>query len=171
MFRLPVLMRQPDAKILPDLSRLRVLVVDDMECVRKVIAGLLRVAGVDRICTAHAIEDAWRKITAFRPDLLITDWQLNGEAGLDLVREVRLSANSPNVFMAIMVISSFAEEHRLRRAAAEGATCYLTKPFTAEQFFAKLKFCVEDRREFECRADYFGPSRAHKAHLGAPAIS
>src|SRR5215831_9786454 len=124
MFRLPVLMRQPDAKTLPDLSRLRVLVLDDMECVRNVIAGLLRVAGARHISTARTNEEAWGKVLTFRPDLLITDWQLDGEAGLDLVREVRLSADSPNVFMAIMMISSFAEEHRLRRAAAEGATSY-----------------------------------------------
>jgi two-component system, chemotaxis family, chemotaxis protein CheY len=148
-----------DPKSLPDLSLLSVVVVDDTDCFRTIVRDLLEVAGARRIKTAPDVAEAWDLICTHTPDLLITDWQLKGKPGIDLVRDIRHSRLSPNVFMAVMMISSFTEKPRVRRALLEGVTCYLAKPFSAEQFFSRLKHCVEDARHFELDRDYFGPKR------------
>jgi two-component system, chemotaxis family, chemotaxis protein CheY len=161
MFTLPLQRRvAQDANSLPDLSGLKVLIVDDMACIRTILRRLLQAVSVKQVTEVSTAEAGWREVCELKPDLLIADWQLGGESGLGLVREIRWSPLSPNPFMAVMMISSFAEEHRIRRAASEGATCYLAKPFSAGQFFSKLKQCVEDQRQFESSLDYFGPQRA-----------
>jgi CheY-like chemotaxis protein len=151
-----------DPRALPDLSGLKAVIADDMECVRSIVRRLLAVAGVRHITMARDGVEAWDMVCTYKPDLLITDWQMGGKAGIDLLRDVRRSPRTPNPYMAIMMISSFAEEHRIRRALSEGTTCYLAKPFSAAQFFSKLKFCVEDEREFELELEYFGPKRPQR---------
>jgi CheY-like chemotaxis protein len=152
-----------DPKSLPDLSRLTVVVVDDMDCMRNLVRGLLEVAGVRRIKAACDATEAWDLICGDKPNLLITDWQMKGKSGIDLVRDVRRSPQSPNPFMATMIMTSFSEEYRVHRALSEGISCYLAKPFSAAQFFSKLKFCVEDTRCFESSGDYFGPQRTSRS--------
>jgi CheY-like chemotaxis protein len=78
-------------------------------------------------------------------------------AGIELLKMIRRSPNSPNPFLPVMMVTAFSEEQRVYSALREGATCYLKKPISAASFYQKFMFCLEDRREFEQTENYFGP--------------
>jgi two-component system, chemotaxis family, chemotaxis protein CheY len=142
---------------LPDLSNLTAIAVDDLAFGRAMVQSLLKAAGVGKVEVAATAQEAKSLIRSVRPGLLILDWQLEGETGLDLLHWVRRSPESPNEFLSVLMLTAYREEHRVREAIAAGVTNYLTKPCNARDFLNKVKFCVEDRRSFTRRPDYFGP--------------
>ena len=68
------------------------------------------------------------------PDLVLTDWNMPGLDGIDLLRAVRARGKDiPFVF-----ITSEATDEMHSLAYREGAAAVITKPFTAETFEAEL---------------------------------
>lgn len=147
----------------PDLSALRVLVVDDMGFCRTLVRNLLLAAGVDDIEVAPGVNEAWRLICETPPDLLILDWELAEQSGIDLLQMIRSSPESPDPAISILMLTAYREEHRVRQAISAGITSYLTKPFTAGDFIHKVEFCVESRRRHDRTA------RLHDAAARDPA--
>ena len=96
-----------DPKSPPDLSRLTVVVVDDMDCIRMLVRGLLEVSDVRWIKRARDATEVRNIICADKPALLIADWHMNEKTGVDLPRDVRRSPLGPNRFMATMIMMSF----------------------------------------------------------------
>ncbi len=70
---------------------MRILIVDDSTAMRKIITRTLRQAGY----ADHTIEEAsdgaeaLRRIVADPPDLVLSDWNMPGLSGLDLLRRLR----------------------------------------------------------------------------------
>jgi len=59
----------------------RVLIVDDDPCVVEVIAANLQAEGYE-VESASDGDEAWRRVTADMPDLIVLDWMLPGRTGL-----------------------------------------------------------------------------------------
>jgi CheY-like chemotaxis protein len=142
----------------PDLSHASVVVVDDMAFGRTLVRSLLSAASVRKVEVAQSVTEGWSLIHRMRPDLLILDWQLAGPPGLELLRMVRHAPDSPNPYLAVLMLTAYREEGRVREAVQAGITSYLTKPFSPNDFLTKVKFCVEDRRPFARSSERFGPA-------------
>ena len=147
------------AKSFPDLSRLKVVIVDDLAFGREVARSLLVAAGVHNIAAAVSVEEGWKLVRNFHPDLLIADWQMEDAPGITLLRLVRESPDSPNRFMPVLMLTAYREQNRVLEAMGAGTTSYLVKPFTPRDFYTKLRFCVEDRRDFVQKTGCFGPAQ------------
>jgi DNA-binding response OmpR family regulator len=121
----------------------QVLVVDDEEAVRGVLQMLLSRRGHQHqvVQTGEAAVDA---ISAQRFDLVITDKNLPGMSGLDVLREVK--RRSPDT--AVILMTGYASMDSAIDALNEGAAAYLEKPFDHVRIVAeKIESVLEKRRE------------------------
>jgi excisionase family DNA binding protein len=108
----------------------RVLVVDDDEAVRSLVARALTVTGAYTVETAASGWEAGLKTATVRPHLLILDWRLGDTTGDQVVRVVRGQDLDPRP--SILILSAHLTGPDVQRVLAEGADAFLAKPFSLE---------------------------------------
>jgi CheY-like chemotaxis protein len=97
-------------------DRLKILVVDDNQHMRKLVATILQAFGTTQIFEAPDGEHAWAVLRATNPDVVMLDWQMEGMNGLDFARMVRTSPNSPNPFVPIIMLTGHTHVDHVRQA-------------------------------------------------------
>jgi two-component system chemotaxis response regulator CheY len=68
---------------------MKVLVVEDAEGMRKIVAAMLRILGFDDVDTAENGAVGLEFLTATKIDLLVTNWNMPVMNGLELVKQLR----------------------------------------------------------------------------------
>ncbi len=118
------------------LSRL-ILVVEDVVAEQKLMMALLQRSGYKVVGQASA-EAAWDWLTSHgSPALVVADIGLPGESGLDLCRRIRAH---PEWHQLPVVICSCRDREADRFwAQKQGATDYLTKPYTLQQLLQMVQ--------------------------------
>ena len=114
---------------------MRVLVADDSSTMRKIILRSLQAVGVSDIVEAA---DGTEAIAMFKPgnfDMILTDWNMPGLTGLEVLQQIR--AQDPKV--PVIMVTTEAEKSRVLQAIQAGVTDYLVKPFTADTLREKLE--------------------------------
>ncbi len=106
----------------------RVLVVDDDLSLRQMLAILLRREGYD-VDIAASAEDGLAKMERNPPALVITDINMPGMSGLELLREIKARAANSDQDVEVVVITAHDGRGIGAEAIREGAADYLTKPF------------------------------------------
>ena len=112
----------------------RVLVADDSSTMRKIILRSLQAVGVPQATEAA---DGNEAVALFAPgqfDLVLTDWNMPGKTGLEVIQDIR--ARDPKV--PIIMVTTEAEKGRVMQAIQAGVSDYLVKPFTADTLREKL---------------------------------
>lgn len=123
------------AQVTPD--QLKVLVVDDDEMMRRLVARALTAFGFTRI---HVAEDGAAGLAAAEreaPDIIISDYNMPGMHGLELVEAVR--ANGALDQTVIIMLSAADDPEVIQGARALGADTFMIKPFDR----ADLKRLIE----------------------------
>ncbi len=127
------------------MSKGRILVVDDEAAARSALAELLRAEGYE-VETAGDAFKAFGRLGEFTPELVLSDLNMPGMDGVELLRKLReYSAELPVVLM-----TAFAGVETAVTAMHEGATDYLTKPLNTDELLIVLARCLESgklRRE------------------------
>ena len=122
-------------------GRLRLLVVDDHQSIRKLCATVGNSLGFD--CTeAHNAEAALAQLAALSPDLVLADLMMANMSGLDFLKEIKRT--SPHTEIAIMTGHGSIET--AVKAMRLGAYDYITKPFRIEEFKLLLQRMEEKVR-------------------------
>lgn len=120
---------------------MRVLLADDDEMMRELIAAVLEAQG-------HAVEafvdgDAiWKAFSASPTPLLVLDWQMPGADGLEVCRRIRGHADGAHAY--ILVVTARSGRHDLDAVLDAGADDYLSKPVSPEDIIARLR--IAERR-------------------------
>ena len=110
-----------------DLHGLRVLVVDDEEDARDIVAAMLKYEGAE-VETAPSADDGFELVTRFLPHVLVSDVGMPGEDGYSFVARVRqLPAQTGGKTPSIALTAYTSAEDR-RRALAAGFDVHLCKP-------------------------------------------
>jgi two-component system, chemotaxis family, chemotaxis protein CheY len=117
-------------------ANLKILVVDDFATMRRIIRNLLQDLGFTQVSEADDGNTAWPMLQAAHFDLLITDWNMPGMAGLDLLKAVRADARLAK--LPVLMLTAEAKREQIVEAAQAGVNGYVIKPFTAETLKAKL---------------------------------
>lgn len=107
----------------------KVLVVDDEPDMVSTCKRLLKRLGYDCV-TAQSVPDAIRLIDEQHPDLVVTDLNLPTGDGFEVTRHVR--QNQPKT--PVILITAFLTPETVGQAYANGATGYLSKPFSTAEF-------------------------------------
>jgi len=118
-----------------------VLVVDDEDATRELLAILLRESGY-RVETADSAEEALALLRRRPFDLVLSDVQMPGASGLELSRI--LTHSHPH--LPVVLITGHADVDTAREAVQIGAADYLTKPFTVESLAVAVERNLERRR-------------------------
>jgi two-component system phosphate regulon response regulator PhoB len=113
-----------------------VLVVEDEAAIRDMIAMALERAGY-KVRHADSAEDARAAMRLARPHLILLDWMLPGESGLDLARHLKDDAESRT--LPIIMLTARGEEADRVRGLDTGADDYITKPFSPREMVARVK--------------------------------
>lgn len=130
-----------------DLSRCRVLIVDDNAFNRKTLAMLISRAGVGEVEFAGDGEEGLRKVERFLPDLVLLDVEMPRMDGLEMcrrLREIPQFATLPVLFQTILD----SEDEQVRCFAA-GGNDYITKPIRAGECVARVRQQLEKRLLFK----------------------
>jgi two-component system phosphate regulon response regulator PhoB len=114
----------------------RILVVEDEQPIRDLIAFGLRRAGCDVVLAEHS-QAALASIGDRRPDLVLVDWMLPDMSGLELVRVLRRDANTRDI--PVMMLTARGEEADKVAGLESGADDYVTKPFSARELIARIQ--------------------------------
>ncbi|WP_417478578.1 response regulator [Maricaulis sp.] len=142
-----------------DLSRLKVLIVDDNSYMLTIMRTLLHGFGIKTIFESRDPADAFDMVRSDGIDIIITDYQMDILDGLDFVRLVRTADDSPNPMVPIVMLSAYSERSRVKSARDAGVTEFCCKPITARDMFAKLTSVINAPRPFIRNKTYFGPDR------------
>ena len=119
----------------------RILVVDDEPQITRMLRASLQSSGYE-VLIANNGEEAYKRVIADRPDLIITDLAMPEMNGLELTQVVRRIAQTP-----IIVLSVRANDQMKVTALDEGADDYLTKPFSMPELLARVR--AQLRRNLE----------------------
>jgi two-component system chemotaxis response regulator CheY len=117
-------------------ASMRILVVDDYKTMQRIIGNLLRQLNFSNIDEASDGGEALRKLTQFKYDLIISDWNMEPMTGLDLLKAVRADARL-KVIPFIMITAESKTENVLAAKQA-GVSNYIVKPFNAETLKSKM---------------------------------
>jgi two-component system, chemotaxis family, chemotaxis protein CheY len=113
----------------------RVLVADDSATMRKIIMRSLQAVGVSSAIEASDGNEAVQIFIPGHFDMVLTDWNMPGKSGLEVVKEIR----AKDAKIPIIMITTEAERTRVLQAIEAGVSDYLVKPFTAETLREKLE--------------------------------
>lgn len=111
-----------------------VLVVDDDDPVRVMLARLLRTQGYGVLQASNASE-ARRLMGIQRPDLVISDIVMPGESGIELRKHI--ASLWPD--LPVILISGYSAEGPAEFAARTPRTTFVQKPFAADQLLALVE--------------------------------
>jgi excisionase family DNA binding protein len=112
-------------------ERPRILVVDDEQAVRDLLAKTLTMADYD-VDAAPDGASAIERLRAVEYDLLITDLKMPGMDGLSVIREARRTAPD----LPVIIITGYSTEASAIEAINLGVAGYLTKPFRLPRILA-----------------------------------
>jgi two-component system response regulator PilR (NtrC family) len=121
-------------------AKARVLVVDDEHSMQEFLEIFLRSEGFGA-ATAGDLESAMLQLESDDFDVVITDIQMPGGTGLDLLRKVQ--EVSPET--VVIVMTAYASTETAISAMKEGAYDYITKPFKVDEIRAVIEKALEKK--------------------------
>ncbi|MGZ3305186.1 MAG: response regulator [Asticcacaulis sp.] len=144
------------------LERVRFLVVDDNVHMIHIVKTILRGFGAVHVFEARDATEAFHKIKHDSIDLVVTDYQMEVLDGIEFVKLIRTSSDSPNRYVPIIMLTAYSERSRVESARDAGANEFCCKPVTAQELFRKVSAIVDFPRPFIRTPAYFGPDRRRK---------
>ena len=120
----------------------RVLIVEDEPAIAELLSVNLRHNGFTPIWAEDGAA-AQREIDAQLPDLILLDWMLPGQSGLQLARKWRLDARSKAI--PILMLTARGDEPDKVAGLDAGADDYITKPFSTQELLARIRAVLRRR--------------------------
>jgi len=124
---------------------MKILVVDDFSTMRRIIKNLLRDLGFNNTSEADDGLTALPMLKSGNFDLLVTDWNMPGMQGIDLLKAVRADADENLKNIPVLMVTAEQKKEQIIEAAQAGVNGYIVKPFTAlilkeklEKIFARI---------------------------------
>ena len=110
----------------------KVLVVEDHDDARELVAGVLRAAGAV-VTTAASSEESLDRLADMTPDVLLLDLGLPGEDGYMLLRRIRAMKAFEGRTIPAIALTAYARASDRKRALAAGFLDYVVKPVDPEE--------------------------------------
>jgi two-component system chemotaxis response regulator CheY len=125
-----------------DLNKdMKILVVDDFSTMRRIIKNLLRDLGFTNTDEADDGSTALPMLKTGKYDFLVTDWNMPGMTGIDLLKTVR--ADDSLKTLPVLMVTAEAKRDQIVAAAQAGVNGYVVKPFTAAVLKEKIEKIFE----------------------------
>lgn len=126
----------------------KILVVDDTLDTLEMLQRNLSIKGF-QVFVAISVSEAINLLESTDVDLVITDFKMPGDTGLDLIKYIRENFNE----IEVMMITGYPTINGAVEAVKSGAVNYLVKPFTQEELFNAVNSALDNlklrRKKFE----------------------
>ena len=122
-------------------KNMKILIADDFSAMRRIIKNLLRDPG---FTNTHEAADGAAALAMLQNeafDFLITDWNMPGMQGIDLLKAVRADASLGS--LPVMMVTAESKRDQIIEAAQAGVNGYVVKPFTAGTLEEKIRLIFE----------------------------
>lgn len=120
---------------------MKILIVDDFSTMRRIIKNLLRDLGFTNTSEADDGLTALPMLQSGAFDFLVTDWNMPGMTGIDLLRQVRADERLKS--LPVLMVTAEAKREQIIEAAQVGVNGYVVKPFTAQALKEKIEKIFE----------------------------
>lgn len=117
-------------------KNMKILVVDDFSTMRRIIKNLLKDLGFTNVQEADDGSTALPMLQQGDFDFVVTDWNMPGMQGIDLLRAIR--ADDKLKHTPVLMVTAEAKKEQIVAAAQAGVNGYVVKPFTAATLKEKL---------------------------------
>ena len=115
---------------------MKILVVDDFSTMRRIIKNLLKDLGFTNVQEADDGSTALPMLQQGQFDFVVTDWNMPGMQGIDLLRNIRADDSLKHI--PVLMVTAEAKKEQIVAAAQAGVNGYVVKPFTAATLKEKL---------------------------------
>lgn len=115
---------------------MKILVVDDFSTMRRIIKNLLNDLGFANISEADDGNTALPVLKKGGFDFLVTDWNMPGMTGIELLKNVR--ADDKLNTLPVLMVTAEQKREQIVEAAEAGVNGYIVKPFTAQTLKEKI---------------------------------
>lgn len=122
-------------------KNMKILIVDDFSTMRRIVKNLLRDLG---FTNTHEADDGLTAIPLLETgnfDFLVTDWNMPGMTGFDLLKTCRADPKLKD--LPILMVTAEAKREQIVAAAQAGVNGYIVKPFTAAVLKEKIEKIFE----------------------------
>ncbi|ABM00485.1 chemotaxis response regulator CheY [Shewanella sp. JM162201] len=117
-------------------KNMKILIVDDFSTMRRIIKNLLRDLGFNNTQEADDGSTALPMLQKGDFDFVVTDWNMPGMQGIDLLKAIRADENLKHI--PVLMVTAEAKREQIIAAAQAGVNGYVVKPFTAATLKEKL---------------------------------
>lgn len=122
-------------------KNMKILIVDDFSTMRRIIKNLLRDLGFNNTSEADDGNTALPMLQSGNFDFLVTDWNMPGMEGIDLLKAVRADEKLAN--LPVLLVTAEAKKEQIVEAAQAGVNGYVVKPFNAATLKEKIEKIFE----------------------------
>lgn len=122
-------------------KNMKILVVDDFSTMRRIVKNLLRDLGFSNTHEADDGTSAWPMLQNGDFDFVVTDWNMPGMSGIDLLKKIRADERLKRT--PVLMVTAEAKRDQIVAAAQAGVNGYVVKPFTAAALKEKIEKIFE----------------------------
>jgi len=117
-------------------KNMKILIVDDFSTMRRIIKNLLRDLGYNNTQESDDGANALPILQKGSFDFLVTDWNMPGMTGIELLKAVR---SDPSISsLPVLMVTAEQKKEQIVEAAQAGVNGYIVKPFTATTLKEKI---------------------------------
>ena len=119
------------------LEGLTILIVDDVNDMRRLIGRILTRAGAE-VYSAGLASEARTLLAALKPDVIVTDISMPYEDGISFIKSLRISEREPDEHIPAVALTAFGPELRSSILRA-GFEAYLNKPIDSGALISEVR--------------------------------
>lgn len=119
----------------------RIMIVDDVATIRQIVSSVLKDVGY-KVIEAASADEALALADVKRCHLVVTDVNMPGKSGLDLITALRAIKTYDKT--PIVILAKDANDENIQKAQGLGAVGWIAKPFTPESLLATINQILVD---------------------------
>ena len=125
-------------------DNLNILLVDDEQFIRQLVARLLRDMGVKEVTLASDGKDALEKLSTYggRIDLIILDLEMPNMNGFQLVQKIRNGEAHVDADIPIIILTGHGQQEAVKAAVDLGVHGYLVKPMSKDALEKRIQVAL-----------------------------
>lgn len=121
---------------MPADPNMKILVVDDMSTMRRIVKNILKQLGFSNMDEAENGQEALQKLRADAFGFVVSDWNMPVMPGIEMLRAIRADERLKHI--PVLMVTAEAQKENLIEAIQAGVNNYVVKPFTAETMQEKI---------------------------------
>ena len=121
---------------MPADPNMKILVVDDMSTMRRIVKNILKQLGFNNLEEAENGQEALTKLKADTYGFVVSDWNMPVMMGIDMLRAIRADEKLKKI--PVLMVTAEAQKENMMEAVQAGVSNYVVKPFTAETMQEKI---------------------------------